>query len=305
MKTATAPAIAVEALDGGAAIGSLLQRVQSIGCPALRQAAAILVLAVWQSALLFALFDNVIDLAIYVSVHLSVCAVLAGLTLWLAVASAEQRSVALQALAWSAAAGPFGTFVAFALSWDAAAVRPRLGEDVDAVMLDSPEDEQAITMHSSLLDRRLRIQGACRIKPLLDVISEGAQPEKLEALGVVYRKYEAELNPVLKLALRDPDTSVRVLAATVTAKLHATYSKNIGDLQAAAEAEPALVENWQGLAKARIAYAESGLLESSRARAQLDAAAGHLSQVKTPDPATAALAGRIDHARRQLAGSGK
>lgn len=305
MKTATAPAMAVEVLDGGAAIGSFVLRVRSVGRPALRQAAAILVLAVWQGALLFALLENAIDLTLYAPVHLSVCAVLAGLSLWLTSASAEQRSVALQVLAWSAAAGPFGTFVAFALSWDAAAVRPRLGEDVDAVMLDSPEDEQAIAMHNSLLDRRLRIQGACRIKSLLDAISEGAQPEKLEALGVVYRKYEAELNPVLKLALRDPDTSVRVLAATVTAKLHATYSRNIGDRQAAAEAEPAVVENWQSLAKARIAYAESGLLESSRALAHLDAAAGHLSQVRTPDPTVAALAGRIDQARRQLAGSGK
>lgn len=305
MKTATAPAMAVEALDGGAAIGSFVLRVRGVGRPALRQAAAILVLAVWQSALLFALLDNAIDLTLYASVHLSVCAVLAGLSLWLTSASAEQRKIALQVLAWSAAAGPFGTVVAFALSWDAAAVRPRLAADADAVMLDRPEDEQAIAMHHSLLDRRLRIQGACQIKPLLDVISEGAQPEKLEALGVVYRKYEAELNPVLKLALRDPDTSVRVLAATVTAKLHATYSKNIGAFQAATEVEPALVENWQRLAEARIAYAESGLLESSRARAQLDAAEDHLTQVKKPDLATAALAGRIAQALRYLARSGK
>ena len=74
----------------------------------------------------------------------------------------------------------------------------------------------------------------------MDVVADGSRSEKLEALRVVYRKYEARLSTVLKRALQDPDTSVRVLAATVTAKLHATYSQKIGDCQIGAAANPKL-----------------------------------------------------------------
>jgi hypothetical protein len=109
--------------------------------------------------------------------------------------------------------------------------------------------------HVALLDRRIRIEGACRINPLMDVIAEGAQAEKLEALGVIYRRYEARLSVVLKRAMQDSDASVRVLAATVIAKLHGTYTRKIGDCQAAAAVQPALAQNWREAGEARIGYA--------------------------------------------------
>jgi hypothetical protein len=152
-----------------------------------------------------------------------------------------------------------------------------------------------------LLDRRLRLEGTSSICPLIDVISEGSRSEKLEALRVVYRRYEAGLSTVLKRALQDSDTSVRVLAATVIAKLHATYSHNIGDYQAAVTANSEIAKNWQTLAEARLAYAESELLESPRARAQIVLATGDLSRAAELDPddeASAVLLGRL---RRQLA----
>ena len=156
-------------------------------------------------------------------------------------------------------------------------------------------------MHLALLDRRIRLEGARRVRPLMDVIAEGSQSEKLEALGVVYRRYEAGLSAVLRRALRDPDTSVRVLAATVTAKLHATYSRKIGDCQAAAAAAPELAQNWRNIAEARLAYAESGLLEASRARAEIELAVVDLTRAAENDPADRESVDRLDLARRRLA----
>jgi hypothetical protein len=210
--------------------------------------------------------------------------------------------VALQIVVWSALAGPFGAFVATALLLPAAAIRSNAlcDADTDSLAADGPAIERVEHMHITLLDRRLRIAGACRIRPLMDVFAEGTQSEKLEALGVVYRRYEAQLSTVLKRALQDPDTSVRVLAATVTAKLHATYSRKIGDCQTAATEKPGLAENWRNLAKARLAYAESGLLEAPRAHAQIEFAASDLSRAAELDPADRASAAGLDGVRRQL-----
>ena len=93
----------------------------------------------------------------------------------------------------------------------------RVSPDED--IMDRSAIERAERVHVALLDRRVRLDGASHIRPLMDVIAEGSRSEKLEALRVVYRRYEAGLSTVLKRALQDSDTSVRVLAATVIAKL--------------------------------------------------------------------------------------
>jgi hypothetical protein len=96
-----------------------------------------------------------------------------------------------------------------------------------------------------------------------------------------------------------------VLAATVTAKLHATYSRKIGECQAAAAANPELARHWRELAEIRLAYAASGLPESSRARAQIESAADDLSRATELDPADRVSADRLDQARQQLATWGR
>jgi hypothetical protein len=265
----------------------------------------VVVLLGWQIALLLALLGGVIQLGAYVGIHFFGCFVLAAGLVWRLNAAAidDRYSAALQIVAWSALAGPFGAFVAAALSFPSVRIRSKIlrDGDIDSLTADCPAIERVERMHTTLLDRRVRLEGACRIRPLMDVIAEGSQSEKLEALGVVYRRYEARLSAVLKRALRDPDTSVRVLAATVTAKLHATYSRKIGDCQTAAAAKPGFAQNWRNLAEARSAYAESGLLEAPRARAQIEFAVGDLSRAAELDPTDRASASGLDKARRQLA----
>lgn len=269
----------------------------------------VVVLLAWQIAWLLALLDGIIKLGAYAGIHCFGCAVLAAYLVWRLNASArdDRYSTALQIVAWSAVAGPFGALVAAALSWPAAPVRSKILRDdgIDSQTAGCSADEHTERLYASLLDRRVRIEGASLIRPLIDVMAEGAQSEKLEALGVIYRRYEARLKAVLKRALQDPDTSVRVLAATVTAKLDTTYSRKIGECQTAAAAKPELAQNWRDLAEVRLGYAESGLPEFSRARAQIEFAVGDLSRAAELDPADRASADRLDQARRQLATWGR
>jgi hypothetical protein len=261
----------------------------------------VLVVCGWQIALFVALFGGVVQFETYAGIHVIGCFILAG---WLVVRKNgslvdERNSAALQIVAWSAFAGPFGALVAGALAISPTRTGSRLSPDED--LMDRSAIERAEQVHVALLDRRLRLEGASNIRPLIDVIAEGSRSEKLEALRVVYRRYEAGLSTVLKRALQDSDTSVRVLAATVIAKLHATYSHKIGHCQAAVTANPELAKNWQTLAEARLAYAESELLEPPRARAQIELAVGDLSRATEFDPDGEASATLLDGVRGQLA----
>jgi hypothetical protein len=305
MKPAVAPAAAAQSLPGRGDIVRLVRQVDRFVGPTSWLLGFVAVLLGWQIALLLALLGGVIELGAYAGIHCFGCFVLAAGLVWRLKAPAidHRYSAALQIVAWSALAGPFGAFVAAALSFPSAPIRSKILRegDIDSLTTDGSAIERVERMHITLLDRRVRLEGACRTRPLMDVIAEGSQSEKLEALGVVYRRYEARLSAVLKRALGDPDTSVRVLAATVTAKLHGTYSRKIGDCQTAAASKPGLAQNWRNLAEARLAYAESGLLEAPRGRAQIEFAVADLSRADELDPPDRASASRLDRARPQLA----
>ena len=304
MKLAIALAATARPFFGRRDIDRLVRRVYSIaGLTSWLPGFAVVLLG-WQAALLFALFGGVIQLGAYAGTHFFGCFALTAFLVWrLNVSASDDRySAALQIVGWSALAGPFGAFVAAAISLPSLARASTLqGRTVDDVKADLAAVGHAERMHIALLDRRIRIEGASRICPLMDVIAEGSQAAKLEALGVVYRRYETRLSMVLKSALKDPDASVRVLAATVTAKIHARYAEKSGDCQAAAAAEPELAQNWRDLAEARLAYVESALLEASRAQAQIELAIGDLSRAITLDPTDKDSADRLDMAHEQLA----
>jgi predicted Zn-dependent protease len=81
--------------------------------------------------------------------------------------------------------------------------------------------------------------------------------------------------------LEDGDSSVRVLAATVMAQQHNAHTKRIGALQVAASAEPARSDGWGELGQACLDYAESGLLEASRAETEANRGRAHLARSHT------------------------
>jgi hypothetical protein len=256
-----------------------------------------------QTALLGSLLNGQIQLDTYVLFDVFGCTALAALLVWRArhAGSHDNCSVALQIVAWSAVAGPFGTFVAMAIAFSSP-IHLRMVRDRGVVLMTTEhvEVEPSERVHIALLDHRIRIEGASRIHPLMDVIAEGSQPEKLEALGVVYRKFETRLVSVLRHGLRDSDASVRVLAATVISRLHALFVGKVGDCQTTAAAHPLMAQSWRNLAEARLAYAASGLLEGKQARSQIESAVSDLSRANELDPADQVSVGHLDAARRQL-----
>jgi hypothetical protein len=261
-------------------------------------------LLIEQIVLFFALLDRDIELGTYVALHLFCSLVLVCYLVWHPGAIGERDLSALQIVGWSAVAGPFGAFVAMALTFPRAAVATDseavLDTSTDALTDDRSTMGRPERMHTVLLDRRARLQDTCRVRPLIDAVVEGSRSEKLEALSIAYRKYEAKLSVLLKRALQDHDTSVRVLAATVIAKLHATYGQNIGDRQVLVASDPDVAHNWRQLAESRLAYAESSLLERARARAQVETAMRELTRAVELDPADAACATCLSRARRLL-----
>jgi hypothetical protein len=288
--------------------GATALRVRGIGSPSglvSHLLVFVVVLLAWQIALLIALLSELIELDLYLGNHFAGCLALAA---WLfrGLRAAEldsADSAALQIVAWTAFAGPFGVFVAAALSFQQGSIHSEVmsGNDVEDTRIDRHQSKRVEHMHLALLDHRVRLTGADSIRPLMDVIAEGARSEKLEALGGLYRRYGADLGPVLKRALKDPDTSVRVLAATVAAKLHGTFGRKIGDCQAATDATPNLAQSWRNIADARLGYAESGLLEAQRACAEIEFAIGDLLRAAEIDPADRETRSRLEGARRQLA----
>ena len=112
-----------------------------------------------------------------------------------------------------------------------------------------------------------RLQGALAARPMLDIMIEGTRLEKLDALGVISRRYAPAFATALRRALQDLDNSVRVLGATVLAQQHGIFAKRLGALQAKAKEDPGNPGICRDLGQACLAYAESGLLEAAEARA--------------------------------------
>jgi hypothetical protein len=239
----------------------------------------------------------------YLASHLLVSIALAAYFLWRLHRSVDEQrdSAALQIVTWSAFAGPFGVIAAAAFSICSQNCNDSSQDSItDDVAKKVAPIEEAERVQIALLDRRIRIEGSSLIRPLMDVIAQGSQAEKLEALGVVYRRHEAQLSEVLRCALRDSDASVRVLAATVIAKLNTRYVERAGELMAIAKANPGSAKSWRDLADARLAYADSGLLQASQAESQVELAINDLSTAIRLDPADQASAGRLDIERQRL-----
>lgn len=235
----------------------------------------VLLLFCMESALFLAFATDQFGLLDYLGLHLGLCATTAAFGSWRAAASADNvvdaMTAILQLVMWTALAGPFGTFIAVALFLprsDAASAdtqrQPNVTDQPQAAL------SRLEVLHHSLLDRRLRLEHAHPIRPLLDVFIDGTQMEKFDALSLISKRYVPAAAPALKSALEDRDGAVRVLAATVMAQQHNAHTKRIGDRQALAKATPDVPSGWLELAQAHLDYAQSGLLEASRADTELD-----------------------------------
>jgi hypothetical protein len=185
-------------------------------------------------------------------------------------------SAYLQLALWTAIAGPLGTPVAiFAVAFGE--VQVPSAQDIGAWLDDqvAPWLGKTRDLQSALLDQRLRIEGASRAKPLRQAFAGGSQKEKFAALTVIAGNFEPSLAYALRLAMRDSDPSVRVLASTVTTKLQTDMSTRLVELKGHAEKDDT-PEALLALGEAHAGYAASGLLSASQAQQHLDLAIRHI-----------------------------
>lgn len=258
----------------------------SAGCsrqelPNISQVLLVVLLVCLQFVLFVALVRGTVGLPAYLTLHLGLCVVAAAVRLWCGfrqVCPADGIAVSLQLFLWSALAGPFGAAIVGAL------LIPRSLSTEGAPKPGSAgSGENTLScverLHNALLDQRLRLAQAYEVRPMLDVIIDGTQSEKFDALRLIGKHYTSSAAPVLKRAIEDKDASVRVLAATVMAQLHNSFVKRIGERQGTAKAAPEAPDGWSALAQAHLDYARSGLLEASRVDNELDQARSCLSRV--------------------------
>lgn len=164
-------------------------------------------------------------------------------------------------------AGPFGSFCSLALLWPSHRLLPIAGPAGD-----DPRHHHYETVMADLLAHRLQIR-TLSPRPLIDIFLVGSDDQQLTALGRMLKRFEPAMAATLRLALQSTEPSVRVLAATVIAKLHLDFSERIAALQVTAEMATAPGEAWNELAAACWAYAKSGLLDSTQCN-ELKARAG-------------------------------
>ena len=150
-------------------------------------------------------------------------------------------------------------------------------------------DDMAKQLHNQLIDGRLRIEGAHLIRPLRDVLATGTQAQKFRALNATARRYSVDLAPALRVALKDVDPAVRVLASSVMASLDARYLGRVRLATIRSQAEPANSVHWLELSQAFLAYAGSGLLSGERRREALDKAQEFQQRYEEIDQKTATL----------------
>jgi hypothetical protein len=236
-----------------------------------------------ESMLFLAFASARIAMFSYIGVHASLCVAALALGGWwagrhsLGKEAADRTAMVLQLVAWTGLAGPFGALTAVGLLVPhnvGATGRAGDGARGQATM------SRLELLHGSLLDRRLRLEAAHSIRSLMDVVIDGTQLEKLDALSLISKSFVPALAPPLKRALEDKDAAVRVLAATVMAQQHNIHMREIGGLRAEAEAEPESPTLWRELGQAHRDYAGSGLLEASRAEAELSQADAHLARAE-------------------------
>ena len=168
----------------------------------------------------------------YMGVHAGLCvAALAAGGRWAGRHShgreaADRTAMVLQLVAWTGLAGPFGALTAVGLLVPRNVGANGRGRDSARGQAEMSRLE---LLHGSLLDRRLRLETAHSIRSLMDVIIDGTQFEKLDALSLISKSFVPALAPPLKRALEDKDAAVRVLAATVMAQQHTSRCDRSAD----------------------------------------------------------------------------
>lgn len=244
-----------------------------------------LIVSAVEVAMGVALWSGEVDVFVAAELRFALCAILLiGAFVWSFDPGA--RSICLQVGLWTLVGGPFGV----ALAWMLIIFGRRkqreeesFGEWVDKQM-EASIDSEYDTWRALTLDDRLRIEGASETQPLCDILDGDDQRAKLKALSVIHRRFDSAMIAPLRTALHDTDAAVRVMAASVLAKLQKEYGDQVVELQKEAEERPGDPVQWILLSHMHLAYVRSGLLSAERLRDEREKAREALRRAIALEP---------------------
>lgn len=149
---------------------------------------------------------------------------------------------------------------------------------------------EVVVSRSQALYRLIALRGArpssrSTVGPFLDVVALGTIEQKRTVIAMIAGEYQPSFAPALRSALNDADPAIRVQAASAVAHIDAGFVNRTMTLQARCEANPNDGGATLKLARHREAYAESGLLDGSRAHAELMEALACYERVNAMGPA--------------------
>jgi polysaccharide biosynthesis protein PelE len=127
--------------------------------------------------------------------------------------------------------------------------------------------EQSLGLDERIYDELLltaaQHEDPAKVTPFTDVIAFGTKEEKELAINMMRRYFEAPFAPILKMALDDPNNSVRIQAATAITHLESRFADETVLFENSVEERPT-PRAVSDLARHLDRYAFSGLLDLER-----------------------------------------
>lgn len=125
------------------------------------------------------------------------------------------------------------------------------------------ESDPAQELYELIVTGRERA-GAAAVDSFTDVMTVGSPQQKQAVIALVSRHFRPSFTPALKLGLADSDPSVRVQAATATARVEHEFNERWQKLERAADGAPDSAAARYALARHLDDYAFCGLLDANR-----------------------------------------
>ncbi len=175
-----------------------------------------------------------------------------------------------------AIAGPLGLLMVLPVLLMRARPADAVFDDLDRHFESGPRSRTRDRIDDLCLQlRESRIDPAATdpVLPLVDIVAAGRQCDKLGALRIISANFEPDFAPTLHLAAVSPDAAVKVMAATVLAKLKKSKTDRMLALEERFEAAGQPPELRLNIAAALVDIARSGLLDDN-------VAADHLSMAR-------------------------
>lgn len=126
--------------------------------------------------------------------------------------------------------------------------------------------------------------GESAVASFIDVLRRGSTDKKIAVIALLSKNFRPDFAPVLKVALSDETSAIRVQAATAVAKIEDRFVKQVQKFERALERSPNDNAHKRQLAMLYDAYAFTGILDAARERANREKALDLWIEVFGSDP---------------------